>query len=117
MRATAISLLCVLVLLVPGARATAQMPDLSQMNGVPLPVSDVAVGTVTVRVIRGSLANVIAGQSVELVVGGATRTATTNQQGRAEFTELVVGTSVKARTVVDGTTLESQEFRVPAGTK
>jgi len=114
MRATAISLLCVLVLLVPGARATAQMPDLSQMNGVPLPVSDVAVGTVTVRVIRGSLANVIAGQSVELVVGGATRTATTNQQGRAEFTELVVGTSVKARTVVDGTTLESQEFRVPA---
>jgi hypothetical protein len=90
------------------------MPDLSQMSGVPLPVTDVAVGTVTVRVIRGSLSNVIPGQSVELVVGGATRTATTNEQGRAEFSELVVGTTVKARTVVDGAPLESQEFQVPA---
>ena len=116
MRATAISFLGVLALLLSATHVSAQpgMPDLRQMSGVPLPVTDVAVGTVTVRVIRGSLANVIPGQSVELVVGGATRTATTNEQGRAEFTELVVGTNVKARTVVDGATLESQEFRVPA---
>ncbi|MEO7272655.1 MAG: hypothetical protein ABIX28_13625 [Vicinamibacterales bacterium] len=116
MRATAIVLLSVLALLAPAAHLAAQpgMPDLSQMSGVPLPVTDVAVGTVTVRVIRGSLANVVPGQSIELVVGGATRTATTNEQGRAEFTELVVGTTVKARTVVDGAALESQAFQVPA---
>jgi hypothetical protein len=116
MRATALVLLSALCLLGPVSNLSAQqgMPDLSQMSGVPLPVSDVATGTVTVRVIRGSLANPVTGQSVELLVGGAARTATTNEQGRAEFTQLVVGAAVKARTVVDGATLESQEFRVPA---
>jgi len=115
MRPIAITVLCAVALMAP-TRVMGQpgMPDLSQMSGVPLPVTDVAVGTVTVRVIRGSLANVIAGQNVELLVGGEPRTAITNEQGRAEFTGLKVGTSVQARTVVDGARLQSQEFQVPA---
>ena len=84
------------------------------MSGVPLPVNDVAPGTVTVRVIRGSLANVVPGQDVELQVGGASRTVKTNDAGRAEFNGLAPGTRVKAMTVVDGERLESQEFDVPA---
>ena len=84
------------------------------MSGVPLPVNDVAPGTVTVRVIRGSLANVVPGQDVELQVGGASRTAKTNDAGRAEFNGLTPGTRVKATTVVDGERLESQQFDVPA---
>jgi hypothetical protein len=91
-----------------------QMPDLRQMSGVPLPVSDVAPGTVTVRVIRGSLTNAVTGQDVELSVGGATRTAKTNDAGRAEFSGLAPGTRVKASTVVDGERLVSREFDVPA---
>ncbi len=96
------------------APSYAQMPDLRQMSGVPLPVNDVAPGTVTVRVIRGSLANVVPGQDVELQVGGASRTVKTNDAGRAEFNGLAPGTRVKAMTVVDGERLESQEFDVPA---
>ena len=38
----------------------AQMPDPKQMSGVPLPMPDLALGTVTVRVVRGSMANPLA---------------------------------------------------------
>lgn len=91
----------------------AQMPDASQMSGVPLPVGDLAPGTVTVRVVRGSMANVIAGHPVELQGGPTVLTVTTNTTGRAEFQGLRVGTRVKAVTTVDGERLESQEFEVP----
>lgn len=86
------------------------MPDPRQMSGVPLPVSDLPAGTVTVRVVRGALSNPITNQPVELT-GGANRT--TNDAGRAEFTGLAPGARVKAVTVVDGERLESQEFAVP----
>ena len=93
----------------------AQMPDAKQMSGVPLPVSDLAPGTVTVRVVRGSMANVISGQLVELTTGGPSPlSAKTNDAGRAEFSGLAPGTRVKASTTVNGERLESQEFTVPA---
>jgi hypothetical protein len=91
----------------------AQMPDPKQMSGVPLPMPDLALGTVTVRVVRGSMANPLANQTVELTVGGVAQTARTNDQGRAEFTGLSVGAAVKATATVDGERLESQEFPVP----
>ncbi len=83
------------------------------MSGVPLPVVDLAPGTVTVRVVRGSMANVINGHPVELHGGPTLLTVTTNSTGRAEFQGLRVGTRVKAVTTVDGERLESQEFEVP----
>ena len=92
----------------------AQMPDAKQMSGVPLPVGDLAPGTVTVRVVRGSMANVLAGQSVDLIGGSSPLSAKTNDAGRAEFSGLAPGTRVKASTVVNGERLESQEFAVPA---
>ncbi|MEN3340591.1 MAG: hypothetical protein V7647_4267 [Acidobacteriota bacterium] len=92
----------------------AQMPDPKQMSGRPLPVADLAVGTVTVRVVRGSMANVISGQQVELSGGPSPLTAITNEQGRAEFPGLRPGTTVQATTTVDGERLESQQFTIPA---
>jgi hypothetical protein len=92
----------------------AQMPDPKQMSGRPLPVSDLAPGTVTVRVVRGTMANVVTGQTVELSGGATPMTAKTNESGRAEFSGLRPGTRVKATTVVDGERLESLEFDVPA---
>lgn len=83
------------------------------MSGVPLPVSELAPGTVTVRLVRGSMANVISGHPVELLGGPTPLTLTTNDTGRAEFQGLRVGTRVKAATTVDGERLESQEFEVP----
>ena len=90
------------------------MPDPKEIAGVPLPVGDVAVGTVTVRVIKGSLANNVPGQPVELLVNGASHPQTTGQSGRAEFNGLAVGAGVKATAVVGGERLESQEFAVPS---
>ncbi len=90
------------------------MPDPKEIAGVPLPVGDVAVGTVTVRVIKGSLANNVPGQAVELLVNGAAQQQTTGQSGRAEFNGLAVGARVKATAVVGGERLESQEFAVPS---
>ena len=70
----------------------AQMPDARQMSGVPLPVGDLAPGTVTVRVVRGSMANVIPNQTVELAGGAKPLSSVTNETGRAEFPGLPVGT-------------------------
>ena len=115
-RPTLILLGVVLVLpYVPGAvsPATAQMPDPKQMSGVPLPVGDLPPGTVTVRVVRGTMTNVIRGQRVDLI-GPTPMSATTNDTGRAEFTGLQPGIRVRASTTVDGETLESQEFTIPS---
>ena len=101
--------------LLSAAAAQAQvMPDPKQIAGVPLPVSDVAAGTVTVRVIRGSLSNNLPGQAVELLVNGEPRRETTGESGRAEFPGLPTGSRVKAVAVVGGERLESQEFAVPS---
>ena len=92
----------------------AGMPDAKQMSGIPLPVSELAVGTVTVRVVRGSMVNPVIDQPVELSGGSSPMTARTNESGRAEFTGLRPGTRVTASTTVDGERLASQEFSVPA---
>jgi hypothetical protein len=93
--------------------AGAQMPDPRAMSGVPLPVSELAPGTVTVRVVRGSLTNALADQTVE-IVGGAAASMKTNAEGRAEFSGLPVGATVKAVATVDGERIESQEFPLPS---
>ncbi len=93
--------------------ARAQMPDVKQMSGMPLPVSDAAPGTVTVRVVRGALTDVVADQPVDLIGGAAPITVKTNEAGRAEFNGVAPGSRVRAVTVVDGERLESQEFDVP----
>lgn len=94
--------------------AGAQMPDPKAMSGMPLPVPDVPVGTVTARVIRGALTNPLSGQTVELTGGGAVRTAKSDDAGRATFSGLTPGSRVKATVVVNGERIESQEFAVPA---
>lgn len=94
--------------------AGAQMPDPKQMSGRPLPVGDLPVGTVTVRVVRGSMANVIPDQPVELSGGPSVLTVKTNAQGRAEFPGLRPGTTVMATTIVNGERIESQQFAVPS---
>jgi len=99
----------------PGAvpSVLAQMPDPKQMSGVPLPVGDLPAGTVTVRVVRGTMTNVISGQRVDLI-GPTPLSANTNDAGRAEFTGLQPGIRVRASATVDGENLESQEFTVPS---
>jgi hypothetical protein len=100
---------------VPGGGAGVQMPDPNQMSGIPLPVGDLPLGTIVVRVIRGSLANAVVNQPVELMGEvGDPRKSSTNETGRAEFAGLTPGAHVKAVTTVDGERLESREFTVPS---
>lgn len=89
----------------------AQM-DLSLVSGQPLPSPDVPIGTMTVRVIRGSLTNNVAGQAVDVTIDGATRTFMTDANGRAEVTGLKPGAHVKAVTVVDGERIESKDITI-----
>ena len=110
------ALLIVLWMALPTAPAFAQvaMPDPSAIAGTPLPAPELPDATVTVRVVRERMGNNIAGQPVTLRVGAATRTSTTDAQGRAQFDGLSAGALVQATTTVDGETLTSQEFAVPA---
>jgi len=95
------------------ATAFAQ-PDVSQMSGRPLPSGDLPDRTVSVRIVRGSLANNVQGHDVDLLVGGTPRRVQTDANGRAIFTDLPAGATVQATTTLDGARLESQAFEVPA---
>ena len=99
---------------VGSSSAQINMPDPSLIHGRALPAPELATGTVTVRVVREAIGNDISGQRVELTVGGQTRNATTDQEGRAEFTGLAAGADASATATVDGEALVSQPFAVPA---
>ena len=90
------------------------MPDPKQMAGIPRPVTDLPDGAVSVRLIRGSLSNNITNHPVELHVGSNVQTAKTDAGGRAQFSGLTPGATLKAVAVVDGERLESQEFPAPS---
>jgi hypothetical protein len=97
----------------PFAGQGGQMPDPKQMSGMPLPVPDLPVGTVTARVIRGALTNPLEGETVELAGAGALKTSRTDAAGRATFSSLPPGTHVKMSVTVGSEKIESQEFDVP----
>ena len=83
------------------------------MSGIPLPDPQLPAGTITVRVVRGSLSNNVSDQPVELREGDNVATAVTDAEGRAEFLTLNPGATVVAATELDGVRLESQPFPVP----
>ena len=95
-----------------GVPSAQQMPDPSLINGRAIPQPELKDGTVTVRIVRESIGNDVPGQQVRVTVGNVTKTATTDQQGRAEFTGLPAG-EARAEAVVDGEKMQSQPFAVP----
>jgi hypothetical protein len=114
-RATTAVLVAVLTTIGAGVGVSArQMPGARQMSGIPRPDPQLAAGTVTVRVARGSFANPVVSLTVDLTGGSSPSQATTNAEGRAEFTGIAPGTRIKASAVVAGERLESQEFTMPA---
>jgi hypothetical protein len=91
-----------------------QMPDISMMAGTPLGAPELPDATVSVRVLREQLGNNVADHPVTLKGAQITQTATTDAQGRATFSGIEVGTVVFAITELDGETLQSEEFDIPA---
>jgi hypothetical protein len=96
------------------AFAQAAMPDPSQIHGKALPAAELANGTVTVRVVKEAIGNNLPGQTVRVTVGSVTRTAQTDEQGRAEFAGLPQGGEGKAEVTVNGEELTSDPFTVPS---
>lgn len=92
----------------------AQMPDIRQMSGTPLPTGEMPDGTVSVRVVRESLGNNQAGVTVSLTGDGVATSAETDAEGRAIFSGMRPGVVVTARAVAQGETVSSQPFPVPA---
>lgn len=82
-------------LVLAGSPVHAQM---AAALGKPLPVGDLEVGTVTVRVVAGAPDKPMVGIDVKLVsTSGGERTARTDAEGRATFTRLEPGTRYLAR--------------------
>jgi hypothetical protein len=102
------------ILFVPALITAQQMPDPSQMAGRPLPAPELPAGTVTVRVVRERMGNNVPNHPVTLKAAGKSLNATTDAQGRAQFANIPPGTRITVETVVDGESLQSQEFPVPA---
>lgn len=95
------------------ASASFAQPDPRQMSGIPLPDPQLSAGTITVRVIRGTLTNNVSDHPVELHQGDNVVTVNTDAEGRAQFLTLNPGATVVAATELDGVRLESQSFPVP----
>lgn len=89
------------------------MPDARMMSGIPMPAGDVPDGTISVRLVRGEISNILPKQPVELVVDGKTRTAKTDDTGRAQFSGVAAGANAQAVATVDGERIESQRFAMP----
>jgi hypothetical protein len=109
---TGIIAIVVALLLIGSLAAAQEMPDPALIHGRALPAPELRDGTVTVRVVRQAIGNDAPGQQVRVTVGGVSRTATTDQEGRAEFIGLPAG-EARAEATVDGEVLQSQPFQVP----
>jgi hypothetical protein len=94
--------------------AQVAMPDPALIHGRAIPAAELPIGTITVRVVREAIGNNVAGQDVRLIVAGSPRSAKTDDQGRAEFTNLAPGADVRAEANVNGEPLVSETFKVPA---
>jgi hypothetical protein len=103
----------ILGLAVAPATAQVNMPDPSEIHGKAIPAPELPDGTVTVRVVRESIGNNITGQDVSLTSEGRTRTVKTDDQGRAQFTNLPTGAPATATAAVNGEQLASEPFTVP----
>lgn len=98
------------------AAAQGQPPPMA--IGEHLPDKTMPVGTVTVRVIPGSMAEAVIGAEVTLAVAGqaqTAQTAKTDGSGRATFRDLPVGATVVASIVDEQQQKkESSPFQIPA---
>ena len=93
-----------------GAIVAAQVQvNPKDMSGGVMPTSDIPLGTVTARLLRGGFDKPIEGHVVDFTVDGKVRQAKTDSDGRASISGLRRGTSVRAVAVVNGERLESQE--------
>jgi hypothetical protein len=88
---------------------------MARAAGMPLNDGALEPGMLTVRIVRGAFAGDVAGQPIQLEISGQPgQTLSTQADGRAYFAHLPIGAHVRASAVVDGVTLTSESFTMPA---
>src|SRR5689334_22928116 len=102
----------VLAFLALAASSAAAQPSLPV--GKPMPDASLADGTLVVLVIDGQLTARHANMMVTLTVNGKERTSTTDTNGRATFDKVAAAAKVRARIVVGGKVLDTDELEMPA---
>lgn len=107
-------LIGIIIVALAAAATAQQMPDFAQMAGRPLPAPELETGMVSVRVVRERMGNNVTNHPVTLAGPGQRLDANTDAQGRATFGDVPPGTRVVVQTVVDGETLQSEPFTIPA---
>ncbi|CAN5158196.1 hypothetical protein BH11MYX1_BH11MYX1_02070 [soil metagenome] len=81
--------------------------------GKPLSSPDLPTGTISVRVVAGTIASPVVGTDVTLVVNGTPRVARTDAAGRAQFPSLPAGAKVQAKVQdEDKQDITSDEFEL-----
>jgi hypothetical protein len=96
-----------------GSGGAMGMPDARAMSGIPRIDDSAAAGTVSARLVRGQISNVLVGESVEFIVNGKSQMVKTDASGRAVVTGLAAGAAVHVLATIDGERLDSQDFEVP----
>jgi hypothetical protein len=99
-----------------GTAGRTGMPDVRAMSGIPRPDGATAQGTISVRLVRGQLTNVVTNHPVEFIVNGKSQTLTTDSSGRAVLSGVAAGATVHVLATVDGERLDSQDFPAPPDT-
>ena len=112
-----LSVLCVQSSVMRAQQGGFAMPDAKQMSGIPRPVDDLPKGSISIRLVRGSLSNNIPNHPIELHVGSKVLTQKTDENGRAQFDGLAAGATVKAVAVVNtiATTQKPTPLRLDRG--
>jgi hypothetical protein len=96
-----------------GVGGIAGMPDAKAMSGIPRPEGALATGTVSVRLVRGQLSNLVVGHPVEFIVNGKSESVKTDETGHAVINGLAAGSTVHVVATMEGERLDSQDFQVP----
>jgi hypothetical protein len=99
-----------------GMGGVAGMPDAKAMSGIPRPDPGLPAGSVSVRLVRGQISNLIVGRAVEFVVNGRSQTVQTDDTGHAVIRGVAAGATVHVLATVDGERLDSQDFQLPPDT-
>ena len=72
------------------------MPDAKAMSGIARPSETVPTGSVSVRLVRGQISNLVTGHPVEFSVDGKRQTVKTDATGHAVLAGLGAGAAVQA---------------------
>jgi hypothetical protein len=97
-----------------GGMGGSGMPDAKAMSGIPRPSETAPAGSVSVRLVRGQISNLLVDMPVVFDVDGRRQTVKTDATGHAVVSGLSAGATVQVSATVDGERLDSQPFQASA---